>query len=255
MPAVRAAARGADGRGGRVTGSGTGAPAAILLVEDEADIAEPLAAYLTGQGFAVTHAPDAAEARAQIAAGAFDLAVVDVMMPGEDGLSLTRWVRATGELPVILLTARGDPMDRIVGIEMGADDYLAKPFEPRELVARIGAVLRRAGPTGAARTYHFAGLVLHADERRLVGRDGEDVPLTGAEFALLLALLDAAPRVVSRDALLEATQGREPHAFDRAVDNQVSRLRRKVEADPKDPQVVKTHRGGGYALAAKVVRR
>ena len=240
--------------------SGSAPDARLLLVEDEADIAEPLAAYLTGQGFGVTHAPDAAEARGLIAARVFDLVVCDVMMPGEDGLSLTRWIRANGDLPVVLLTARGDPVDRIVGLEIGADDYLAKPFEPRELVARVNTVLRRAAPKGQAGEYHFAGLVLHADERRLIARDGADIALTGAEFALLRALLDAAPRVVGRDDLLAATQGREAHAFDRAVDNQVSRLRRKIEADPKDPQIVKTHRssgprGGGYALAAKVVRR
>ena len=243
-----------------MAGAATLPGARLLLVEDELDIAEPLADYLTGQGFAVTHAPDAAEARGLIAAQGFDLVVTDVMMPGEDGLSLTRWIRANGDLPVIVLTARGEPMDKIVGLEMGADDYLAKPFEPRELLARARAVLRRSGGEGAASTYHFAGLVLHADERRLVGADGEDVALTGAEFALLRALLDAAPRVVSRDDLLNSTQARQAHAFDRAVDNQVSRLRRKIEADPADPQIVKTHRasgpgGGGYALAAKVVRR
>ena len=216
---------------------------------------EPLAAYLTSHGFGVACAPGAAEARGRIASERFDLVVCDVMMPGEDGLSLTRWIRANGALPVILLTARGDPVDRIVGLEIGADDYLAKPFEPRELLARIGAVLRRAGPAGEAATYHFGGWVLHADERRLVRGDGEAVPLTGAEFALLRALLDAAPRVVSRDDLLTATSGRDAQAFDRAVDNQVSRLRKKVEADPKDPQLIRTHRGGGYALAATVVRR
>ena len=236
-----------------MTTSATGAR--LLLVEDDEDVAEPLIAYLAVQGFAVTHAPDAAEARGLIAAERFDLVVCDVMMPGEDGLSLTRWVRANGDLPVILLTARGDPMDRIIGLEIGADDYLAKPFEPRELTARIATVLRRAAPSTDADTYAFGGYTLHAAERRLVDAGGRDVPLTGAEFALLRALLDAAPRVVDRDALLLATQGREAHAYDRAVDNQVSRLRKKVEADPARPQLIRTHRGGGYALAAKVVRR
>lgn len=229
--------------------------ARLLLVEDEADIAEPLSEYLSAQGFGVTHAPDAAEARALIGTHPFDLVICDIMMPGEDGLSLTRWIRATGKLPVILLTARGDPMDRIIGLEIGADDYLAKPFEPRELLARISAVLRRAEPSSEAGTYHFAGLVLHTGERRLAAKDGADIALTGAEFSLLRALLDAAPRVVSRDDLLAATQDREAHAFDRAIDNQVSRLRKKIEPDPKAPSVIKTHRGGGYALAAKVVRR
>ncbi|WP_031553526.1 response regulator [Parvularcula oceani] len=229
---------------------------ALLVVDDEPSIAEPLSDYLEGRGFAVSCAGDAAEARAMLAAETFDLAVIDIMMPGEDGLSLTRWVRATSELPVILLTARGEPMDRIIGLEMGADDYLPKPFEPRELLARIRTVLRRAeGGRSEGGSYAFAGFVLHAEERRLLDADGAEVPLTGGEFALLVALLDAAPRVVDRDRLLTATQGREAHAFDRSVDNQISRLRRKIEPDPRTPSIIKTHRGGGYALAAKAVRR
>ena len=232
----------------------TASASRVLLVEDEEDISEPLAAYLSGQGLGVACARDAAEARALIAAERFDLVVADIMMPGEDGLSLTRWVRATSELPVILLTARGDPLDRVVGLEIGADDYMAKPFEPRELLARIRTVLRRAAPREGG-AYHFGPYVLHPEERRLMREDGSEVELTGGEFALLVTLLDRAPRVVSRDDLLELTQGREPHAFDRAVDNQVSRLRKKIETDPKSPSLIRTHRGGGYALAAKVVRR
>ena len=202
----------------------------------------------------MTLAESAAEARAILAEAMPDLVVCDLMMPGEDGLSLLRWVRANGTLPVVLLTAKGDPIDRIVGLELGADDYLAKPFEPRELLARLNAVLRRAAPAEGDR-FVFGGYTLHLAERRLVDADGEEVPLTGGEFALLRTLLEAAPQVVSRDDLLERTQGREPHAFDRAVDNQISRLRRKIEPDPKVPTLIKTHRGGGYALAARVVRR
>lgn len=227
----------------------------MLVVDDEPSILEPLAEYLLGQGFRVSTAPGAAEARALIAKESFDLAVLDLMMPGEDGLSLTRWIRANGSLPVILLTARGDPMDKVVGLEVGADDYMAKPFEPRELLARIRTVLRRGAPHGAARRYDFAGFVMHVAERRLVAPDGEAVDLTGGEFSLLQVLAEAAPRVVGRDDLLAATQGRETHAFDRAVDNQVSRLRRKIEPDPKEPRIIKTVRGGGYTLAASVVRR
>ena len=233
-----------------------GAAPRLLVVDDDQDITEALTDYLAGQGLDVSSAPGAAEARARLAQGGIDLCVLDVMMPGEDGLSLCRWIRATGDLPVILLTARGEPMDKIIGLEIGADDYMAKPFEPRELLARIKTVLRRTGErAGQAVTYAFGEFVLHAEERRLVRADGDEIELTGGEFALLTALLDAAPRVVSRDDLLAATQGREAHAFDRAVDNQVSRLRRKIERDPKSPDLVKTHRGGGYALAARVTRR
>jgi two-component system OmpR family response regulator len=235
---------------------GSDAAPAILVADDEPSILEPLAGYLRREGYGVVTAEDAAAARRAIERGGLCLAVLDVMMPGEDGLSLTRWIRANGTLPVILLTARGEPVDRILGLEMGADDYLAKPFEPRELLARIRTVLRRAAPPpGKAGVFCFAGFTLHAAERRLVDAAGEEVPLTGGEFALLLALIEANGRVLSRDTLLDATQGRESHAFDRSVDNQISRLRKKIEKDPAQPSVIKTVRGGGYALAAQVVRR
>jgi len=232
----------------------------LLLVDDERSIREPLAAFLTRQGFRVTQAGDAAEARTRLAAYAIDLVVLDIMMPGEDGLSLTRHIRETGDLPVILLTARTEETDRIVGLEMGADDYVVKPFSPRELSARIKVVLRRvqAGGTRQAapesHSYAFAGRVLRTGERALVDRDGVSVPLSTGEYNLLLALVTRPRQVLTRDQLLDLTQGREAAAFDRAIDNQVSRLRRKIEDDPKTPEIIKTVWGGGYTLTAEVTR-
>jgi two-component system OmpR family response regulator len=232
----------------------------LLIVEDERSIREPLAAYLGRSGFRVSQAADAEEARTMLSAYAFDLVVLDIMMPGEDGLSLCRYIRATGELPVILLTARAEDTDRIVGLEMGSDDYLTKPFNPRELVARIRAVLRRAG-TGEARqrapesgSYGFGGWLLKVGERTLVDREGVSVPLSTGEYNLLLSLVTRPRQVLSRDQLLDLTQGREGGVFDRSIDNQISRLRRKIEPNPKEPALIKTVWGGGYTLAADVVR-
>ena len=232
----------------------------ILLVDDERSIREPLAQYLTKQGFRVTQAADAAAARTRLAAYAIDLVILDVMMPGEDGLSLCRHIRATSELPVILLTARTEETDRIVGLEMGAGDYVLKPFSPRELATRVKVILRRASAGGArqhapeAGSYAFAGWVLKSGERTLVDRDGVSVPLSTGEYSLLLALVTRPRQVLTRDQLLDLTQGREAAAFDRAIDNQVSRLRRKIEADPKAPEIIKTVWGGGYTLSAEVTR-
>lgn len=230
----------------------------ILVVDDEVSIREPLARYLSDHGFRVSEARGAAEARTQLAGYAIDLVVLDIMMPGEDGLSLCRHVRESSDTPVILLTARAEDTDRIVGLEIGADDYVTKPFNPRELVARIRGVLRRTG-TGRARvrapeteTYAFADWVLKAGARELVDRDGIAVPLSTGEYRLLLALVNHPRQVLSRDQLLDITQGREAHAFDRAIDNQVSRLRRKIEDDPRSPELIKTVWGGGYTFAADV---
>ncbi|MBB3346523.1 two-component system OmpR family response regulator [Sphingomonas sp. BK069] len=232
----------------------------LLLVDDERSIREPLAVYLTKQGFRVTQAGDAESARTRMAAYAIDLVVLDIMMPGEDGLSLCRHIRATGETPVILLTAKSEETDRIVGLEMGADDYVVKPFSPRELAARIKVVLRRTAG-GAVRqhapesgAYAFAGWLLKTGERALVDREGVSVPLSTGEYNLLLALAQRPRQVLTRDQLLDLTQGREAAAFDRAIDNQVSRLRRKIEADPKAPEIIKTVWGGGYALSTDVTR-
>jgi two-component system OmpR family response regulator len=232
----------------------------LLLVDDERSIREPLAQYLTKQGFRVTQAGDAEAARTRLAAYAIDLIILDVMMPGEDGLSLTRHIRETGDIPVILLTAKSEETDRIVGLEMGADDYVVKPFSPRELATRAKVVLRRAAAGGVRQhapdsaSYSFAGWVLKSGERALVDREGVSVPLSTGEYNLLLALVSRPRQVLTRDQLLDLTQGREAAAFDRAIDNQVSRLRRKIETDPKSPELIKTVWGGGYTLAAEVKR-
>ena len=232
----------------------------LLLVDDERSIREPLGAYLGKNGFRVTQAASATEARAKLAAYAIDLVVLDIMMPGEDGLSLTRHIRETSETPVILLTAKTEETDRIVGLEMGADDYVLKPFSPRELIARIKVILRRASAGGVRQSapdgasYAFAGWVLKAGERTLVDTEGVTVPLSTGEFNLMLALATRPRQVLTRDQLLDLTQGREAGAFDRSIDNQVSRLRRKIEPDPKNPTLIKTVWGGGYTLAAEVTR-
>jgi len=229
----------------------------VLLVDDERSIREPLAQYLSRNGFRVTAAADAAEARTRLAGSAIDLVVLDIMMPGEDGLSLCRHIRESGDLPVILLTAKSEETDRIIGLEMGADDYVLKPFSPRELVARIKAIFRRVAAGGVRQhadgtNYAFDGWVLKTGERTLVDREGVAVPLSTAEYNLMLAFATRPNQVLNRDQLLDITQGREANAFDRAIDNQISRLRRKIEDDPKNPRFIKTVWGGGYTLAADV---
>ena len=233
-------------------------PTRLLLVDDEASLRQPLADYLSRQGFAVTESASAAEARSRLRDETPDLVLLDIMMPGEDGLSLCRHLVEARELPVIFLTARGEPTDRIVGLEIGADDYVVKPFEPRELVARIRSVLRRTA-RGAAEPegnvpYQFEGWRLDPVKRRLVDPEGALVPISSVEFRLLKAFLDHPRQVLDRDRLLDMVQGREAHLFDRAVDNQVSRLRRKIEVDSRDPQLIQTVWGGGYMLAADVRR-
>ena len=234
------------------------APTRLLLVDDEAALREPLADYLVRQGFAVRQAATAAEARTRLAEEASDLVLLDIMMPGEDGLSLCRHLVESRQIPVIFITARGEATDRIVGLEIGADDYVVKPFDPRELVARIKSVLRRSsrGPAQPSEDldYTFEGWRLDPLKRRLTDPEGAVVAISSAEFRLLVAFLDHPRQVLDRDRLLDMVQGREAHLFDRAVDNQVSRLRRKIESDSKNPQLIQTVWGGGYLLAA-VVRR
>ena len=180
------------------------------------------------------------------------------MMPGEDGLSLCRHLVEARQVPVIFITARGEATDRIVGLEIGADDYVVKPFDPRELVARIKSVLRRAGrdkpPPDEGFVYAFDGWRLDPLKRRLTDPEGAVVAISSAEFRLLVAFLEHPRQVLDRDRLLDMVQGREAHLFDRAIDNQVSRLRKKVEPNPRDPKYIKTVRGGGYTLVSEVTR-
>ena len=235
------------------------APTTLLLVDDEPTLREPLAEYLTRQGFVVQEAESAAAARTKLAQATPDLVLLDIMMPGEDGLSLCRHLVESRRLPTILLTAKGEAMDRIIGLEIGADDYVTKPFEPRELVARIRSVMRRAERPAAPATddellYEFEGWQLDPLKHRLTDPDGALVPLSTAEFRMLRAFCDHPRQVLDRDRLLDMVQGREAHLFDRAVDNQISRLRRKIEADSRDPRFIQTVRGGGYRFATDVAR-
>lgn len=233
----------------------------ILLVEDDPEIRSLLSDYLTGHGFemtAVNAAPamDQALQRAAARAAPPDLIVLDLMLPGEDGLSICRRLRAAGGPPIIMLTARGEEIDRIVGLEMGADDYLPKPFNPRELTARINAVLRRAGSgddgrADGARRSRVGPLVIDLDARVVHGADGVDLRLTSAEFDLLICFTSRPNRVLSRDQLMDWTRGRRSDAFDRTIDVQVSRLRKKLE-DAGGETLIKTVRSVGYILAAPV---
>jgi two-component system, OmpR family, response regulator len=229
----------------------------LLLVDDEATIREPLAKYLEKHGFRVTDAADASAARSGLIAYDIDLVLLDIMMPGEDGLSLCRYIAANDGPPVILLTAKSEETDRIIGLEIGADDYVVKPFSPRELVARIKVVLRRMQNgnrvTGAeGESYAFAGWTLKTSEQALYDADGVLVSLSSGEFRMLEALITRAGQVLNRDQLLDLTRGREGGPFDRAIDNQISRLRRKIEDDAKDPQHIKTIWGGGYRFCTPV---
>jgi len=230
----------------------------LLLVDDEVALREPLGEYLVRQGFAVSQAASAAEARVLLRDTTPDLVLLDIMMPGEDGLSLCRHLTEARAIPTIFLTARGEATDRIVGLEIGADDYVVKPFEPRELVARIRSVLRRANREPVAATdnelFEFEGWRLDPLKRRLIDADGAVVAISSVEFRLLMAFVEHPRQVLDRDRLLDMVQGREAHLFDRAVDNQVSRLRRKIEVDSRNPQLIQTVWGGGYMLATDVRR-
>ncbi|MGL5009341.1 MAG: response regulator [Paracoccaceae bacterium] len=226
----------------------------ILIVDDARDIREPLGQYLRKQGFRTTLAANATEARAQAAMGAIHLVILDVMMPGEDGLSLCRHFVSLGGPPVILLTAMAEDTDRIVGLELGADDYIVKPFNPRELLARIRAVLRRvppAEPMVPSGRRRF-GPWLHDPARQLLEGEAGEVALTSGENKLLVVFLDRPHMVLSRARLLDLLMGREAKPYDRAIDNRITRLRRKIEVDAANPRLLVTDWGGGYRLAADV---
>ena len=238
----------------------------ILIVDDDRDIRQLLADYLEKQGLRCTTAADGREMKAALETHRIDLVVLDIMMPGEDGLTLCRNLRASGgphaNTPILMLTARGDDMDRIIGLEMGADDYLAKPFVPRELFARIRAVLRRtralppnldAAPPANARLLRFAHWCLDTVNRHLVDAEGTVVALSGAEYRMLAVFLSHPQKVLSRDQLMELTQGREADVFDRSIDLLVSRLRQRLGDNAREPAIIKTVRNEGYVLAAEVV--
>ncbi|MEM8839256.1 MAG: response regulator [Pseudomonadota bacterium] len=228
----------------------------IAVVDDDPEILRLVAQHLRRYNYKVTTAEDAAVFRRAAGTARFDLVVLDIMMPGEDGLSLCREIRTTSDLPVILLTAMAEETDRIIGLEMGADDYLSKPFNPRELVARIRSVLRRThalpplakAPSGRVR---FDGKVFDIARREL--SDGKSTTvLSEKEAVMLQALVEHNGVVLSRDQVLDITRGRSSDLFDRAIDTQISRLRRKIERDPSDPRLILTHRGGGYSFDAEV---
>lgn len=230
----------------------------IAVVDDHRDIRDLVGKYLSQHGFRVSVADSADALRRILERGAPDLIILDVMMPGEDGLSMCRHIRSTTETPIIFLTAMTEETDRIIGLELGADDYLTKPFNPRELLARIKAVLRRVNSLPPRRTLRKAKTVsfdrwtLNIGRRELVGPDSVAIPLSTAEFRLLTAFLDHAGLVLSRDHLLDLTVGKAAENFDRSIDNQVSRLRKKIEIDPKSPTLIKTHWGGGYSFTAEI---
>jgi two-component system phosphate regulon response regulator OmpR len=222
----------------------------ILLVDDDAGLAAMLGTYLRGFGFEVVAQPDASSGLAALRRGGFDAVVLDVMLPDLDGLEVCRRMRADSAVPIVMLTARGDPADRILGLELGADDYLPKPFDPRELAARLRAVLRRGRHAGRAAVLRFGRLEIDRDAR-VVTVEGEPRALTGHQFDLLVALAESAGRVLSRDALLERVRGDSLEAFDRSVDVHVSRIRAAIEDDPKRPHRLLTVRGAGYVFAKR----
>ncbi|MFM9979046.1 MAG: response regulator [Sphingomonadaceae bacterium] len=223
----------------------------VIVVDDDSELRALLQRFLTGHGFAVRTVPDGAALSKQLARAPADAIVLDLMMPGEDGLAVCRRLRADGDMtPILMLTAKGDPMDRILGLEMGADDYLAKPFTPRELVARLSAILRRTGGqtrAAAERRVAIGPFVLDI-ERLTLSRDGEPVPLSSREYAVLAALAGSAGRPLSRAQLIERAHGRDAEVTDRAIDVQIVRLRKALGDDPAEPRWIKTVWGVGYVL-------
>jgi two-component system OmpR family response regulator/two-component system phosphate regulon response regulator OmpR len=226
----------------------------VLVVDDDAGIRDLLADYLTKQGMAVATARDGREMDERLADFRPDLVVMDLMLPGEDGLALTRRLKSARDVPVIMLSARGEDIDRIVGLEVGADDYLAKPFNPRELLARIRAVLRRGvaakAEAGGDETARFGPFVLDLAAQRL-SRDGEEITLTQAEFSLLKLFVEHPNRALSRDQIMDWLKGFERDPFDRSIDVRVTRLRRKLEDDPANPAYIRTVWGQGYLFSPK----
>jgi two-component system, OmpR family, phosphate regulon response regulator OmpR len=222
--------------------------AQVLIIDDDERLAAMLRAYLEGRGYAVEHRGDAASGLARLRLGRPDAVVLDVMLPDRDGFEVLRQIRASSEVPVIMLTARGEDTDRIVGLELGADDYLPKPFNPRELVARLAAVLRRRAPAPARQVLRFGDLEIDRDERA-VRIGGRPRSLTGHQFELLWALAEGAGRVLSRTQLMERVRGEELDPLDRSIDVHISRIRAAIEDDPQRPTRIITVRGAGYVFA------
>jgi two-component system OmpR family response regulator len=230
----------------------------VLIVDDDEDIQSLLEAYLRKNGFDAQAVPDGKAMWEAFAAKPVSMVVLDLMLPGEDGLSLCRQLRSRSQVPVLMLTARGEAVDRILGLEMGADDYLPKPFDPRELLARIRSILRRAKSlpagteTDVPEAFGFSGWRLDTRARNLYAPDGVVVPLSGAEYRLLLIFLRNSNVVLSRDQLSNFTFGRDADPLDRTIDMQVSRLRERLREEARDPEIIKTVRGKGYVLATRV---
>jgi DNA-binding response OmpR family regulator len=238
-------------------------PLYILVVDDDPRIRQMLTRYFEQEGYRVSAAANGTAMRAQLNAKPVDVILLDVVMPGEDGLTIAREIRARSDVGIIMLTGRDEVLDRVVGLEVGADDYIAKPFHLREVLARVKSVVRRrkAAPDRAQRSeeraedvIRFDGWLLDTARRRLVSPGGEDVALTSGEFDLLAALAKHPGRVFSRETLMEHTRGHGLKAFDRTIDAQIARLRKKIERNPKNPTIVKSVRAVGYVFTAKVDR-
>ncbi len=222
----------------------------IVVVDDDPDVRETVGEYLRRNGFAVTEVDGGGALREVMASRPIDLALLDINMPGEDGLTLAREIRGSGRAGIIMLTANSDDLDKVVGLEVGADDYVTKPFNPRELLARVKAVLRRARSSGETATLgnevQMGKCRLNLETRRLYEADGVEVPMTAMEFDLLRTFAERPNRVLSRDQLLDLAHSKEMEAFDRSIDTRITRLRRKIEPDPSKPDCIRTVRGAGY---------
>jgi DNA-binding response OmpR family regulator len=233
----------------------------LLVVDDDDGVLDMLRRYFTGQGFEVSAAANGAEMREALAQTNVDLVLLDLGLPGEDGFELTRQLRKSWNGALIIITGRGESVDRVVGLELGADDYVTKPFDLRELLARVRSVLRRAAPAAAAGdaasqvALRFGNFLLIPESRTLRTTDGETIALTTGEFELLSVFVEHPNRVLSRDDLMERIHGRNAGPFDRAIDVQIGRLRRKVESDPANPELIKSVRGAGYLFSARVSRQ
>ncbi len=236
----------------------------ILVVDDDRRVRNLLQRYLTDEGFRVSVAEDGETMRRRIAESAVDLVFLDLVLPGDDGLTLARHLRATSDVPIIMLTGKGKMVDRVIGLEMGADDYIAKPFHLREVLARVRTVVRRSAGRStrpavavadAGDRLRFEGWELDLGKRELNGRDGRQVPLTTSEFGLLAAFAGNPTRVLDRDRLMDLVRNRDWTPYDRSIDTQVARLRKKIETDPKNPRLIKTVRGVGYVFTPTVERK